>query len=247
MNETTKKRGNVFVTPCVSNRTGLVLLLTVSLWIRAALAQDSQTLPPSLALDRFKSGVIMLLTFAPATEGARESVVKLSLDDDVVALGTIIDAKGLALTKSSEIKDGKLTATLSNGKRVDAEVTARDEDNDVALVKIAAGGLKPIQWTTEEAGVGQWVATPGVGKTPEAVGIVSVPPRRIFFKRALIGVMLDTNTPTAKIADLMPRFGAEKAGLLAGDVILAVNEKAIKSRVELTNNLRPFRAENSHF
>lgn len=224
----------------VSCRTIPALLLVWTIWSGTAWAQNSRTIPPALAEDRFKSGVIVRLSFASATEGARDSVVRLNLDDDAVALGTIIDGKGLALTKSSEIKDGKLTATLANGKQVNAEVTARDEDNDVALVKIEARGLKPIQWAAEEAGVGQWVATLGVDKTPEAVGIVSTPPRKIFPKRAYLGVVLE-NSATAEISQISPGMGAEKAGLRPGDIILSVDDATVKTREQLTNRLRNYR------
>ena len=40
----------------------------------------------------------------------------------------------------------------------------------------------------------------------------------------------------------MPGFGAAKAGLQAGDVILAVNDKAVEKREELIDTLRKFRA-----
>lgn len=208
---------------------------------RCAAAQDSAERPPGLPRDRFKSGSETLRAFAPIAAATRHSVVKLDVDGNTVALGAVIDARGLALTKASEIKPGRLTCWIAGGKEVAAEVLAVDEESDVALVKVHATGLKPVQWAVGEVVVGQWAITPGIEPTPQAVGIISVPPRKILHKRALIGVQLDFNASTARIAQLMPGFGAEKAGLKPGDVILAVNDTPVNSREELTATLRNYR------
>jgi len=68
-----------------------------------------------------------------------------------------------------------------------------------------------------------------------------VPPRKILHKRALIGVQLDFNSSTARIAQIMAGLGAEKAGLKSGDVIVAVNDTPVNKREELTKTLRNFR------
>jgi serine protease Do len=156
-------------------------------------------------------------------------------------LAAVIDSQGLVLTKGSELKQGKLTAWLAGGKEVDAELIDTDEENDVALVRVHATGLKPVKWSSEDISIGQWAVTPGIESIPQAVGIVSVPPRRILHKRALIGVQLDFNSPTARIGQTMDGMGAEKAGLKSGDVILAVNDTPVNSREELTTTLRNFR------
>jgi serine protease Do len=164
------------------------------------------------------------------------------VDGRRAALGTVIDTNGHLLTKASELKSGKVTCTLSNGREVPGTVVATDDDNDVALVKISVTGLKPIAWASTETSVGQWVATPGLGATPEAVGIVSVHPRKILPKRAMIGVELaGTNDSPARITGVTPGFGAAKAGLQSGDIILAVNGVTVTNRQGLTDKLREVR------
>src|SRR5262249_3803613 len=150
-------------------------------------------------------------------------------------------AKGLVLSKASEIKNGKLTCWLASGKEVEAELLKIDKDTDLALVKVKARQLKPIQWAAQEVSVGQWVVTPGIADTPQAVGIISTPRRKILPKRAFIGVQLDLNANVAKIAQIMEGLGAEKAGLKAGDLILAVNGSPVKEGDELIKTLRNFR------
>jgi len=130
---------------------------------------------------------------------------------------------------------------LAIGKEVEVQLIAKDEENDLALVKVNAKNLKPIQWATDETSVGQWVVTPGIAETPQAVGIVSVPPRKIPPPRAFIGVVLDFKSPDAKIAQITAGLGAEAAGLKPGDVVLKVNDSPVKEGQELVKTLRQFR------
>ena len=182
-----------------------------------------------------------MLAFEPISRATRDSVVKIDLDGKTVALAAVIDASGLAVTKASEIQEGKLTAWLAIGKEVEVQLIAKDEENDLALVKVNAKNLKPIQWATDETSVGQWVVTPGIAERPQAVGIVSVPPRKIPPPRAFIGVVLDFKSPDAKIAQIMAGLGAEAAGLKPGDVVLKVNDAPVKEGQELVKTLRTFR------
>src|SRR5262249_10645379 len=126
-------------------------------------------------------------------------------------------------------------------KEVDVQLIAKDEETDLALVKVNAENLKPIPWATEKTSVGQWVVTPGIAETPQAVGIVSVPPRQIPPPRAFIGVVLDFQSPEAKIAQILAGPGAETAGLKPGDVIVELNDTPVKAGQELVKRLRTFR------
>jgi len=207
----------------------------------ASTAQEFSASATRLPRDYFKNGDQTLLAFEPISRATRDSVVKIDLDGNTVALAAVIDASGLAVTKASEIQEGKLTAWLAVGKEVEVQLIAKDEENDLALVKVNAENLKPIQWATDETSVGQWVVTPGIAETPQAVGIVSVPPRKIPPPRAFIGVVLDFKSPDAKIAQIMAGLGAEAAGLKPGDVVLKVNDSPVKEGQELVKTLRQFR------
>ncbi len=221
--------------------TAVLLGLLGCLLIQTAFAQDRRGWTLALSDDLVKSGPSVLAAFKPVAEATRGSVVVLAVDGWRAALGTIIDTNGFVLTKASELKAGKLTCNLMSGQEVAGELVATDDANDVALVKISAKGLKPVAWASTETAVGQWVATPGLGATPEAVGIVSVHPRKILPKRALIGVQLDTNDSPARIVGVTPGLGAAKAGLKAGDAILSVNGVAVSRSEELINLLREIR------
>ncbi|MBI2946432.1 MAG: PDZ domain-containing protein, partial [Verrucomicrobia bacterium] len=176
----------------------------------------------------------------PAAAAVRDSIVKLIQNEKTVSLGTIIDANGLVLTKASEIKDGTLTSRFSDGREVEGTLLGVDEENDLALIKVAAAGLKPIEWASGEVLVGQWAVTPGIGITPEGAGIISVPIRKLH-KRAYIGVSLSFDTSKAVIGRITKGLGAEKAGLKSGDVIMTLNSEPMKDSEELMSALRQFR------
>ncbi len=196
---------------------------------------------PALANSYFRSGEETLQALAPVSAATRNSIVKLQVDEETVALGTVVDTNGLVLTKASEIKPGKLTCWLASDREVSAEILGIDEDEDVALVRVHDNGLKPIVWTTNSVAIGQWAITPGIADTPHALGIISALPRRILPQRALIGVLFDLNSPRPRIGELLPGLGAEKAGLKPGDIILAVNSTAVTNQAQVIDMLRQFR------
>src|ERR1035437_692487 len=116
-------------TPFIPGRTLLVLALVVGLVPRLPGAQDA-ALSPSLRRDHYRSGEATLSAFAPVSEATRNSIVKLNVNGTTVALATVVDTNGLALTKASELKKGKLTCWLANEKEVDAELISTDDEED---------------------------------------------------------------------------------------------------------------------
>jgi serine protease Do len=218
-----------------------LFLFGVRLLIPVTLAQDSESDAIELARIRGKSSPGVLRAFTSVVAQARLSMVRFDKDGKEIALGVIVDAEGLALSKASELDASKLTCRLATGRVVDAQVVATDPDTDLALIRISASGLKPVQWSRQPAVVGEWVVTPGIDPVPEAVGILSVPARRIPPKRVLLGVQLDFRQPTARISSILPGMGAEKAGLKSGDVIVAVNGGAITNREQLFAVVGKFR------
>src|SRR5262245_12442413 len=93
----------------------------------ALLALISSGQDVRLSRDQFRSGDEMLRAFAPVSAMTRNSVVKFNVDGKTVALGAVVDTNGLALTKASELKKGKLTCWLANDKEVPAELISTDD------------------------------------------------------------------------------------------------------------------------
>jgi len=224
-------------------RAALVLPAIVLLGIRPTdfVIAKSSSFAVTLQRNRFRSGEETLRAFAPISSATRHSIVKLNVDGETVALGTVVDTNGLILTKASEIKKGKLTCWLATEKEVDAELLGSDQEEDIAFLRVHAPGLKPIQWASEKVAIGQWAITPGIAETPYSVGIISALTRRIRPARALVGIQFDLSTSLPKIGDLLPGLGAEQAGLKAGDIILAINDGLVTNREQVINLVADFR------
>lgn len=219
-------------------RLGLLGLLAL-----VPLLASAQGIGRFLALSEnfYRSGDALLTSFSPTVATARYSVVQILLDEKPAALGVVVDTNGLIITKASELKEGKLTAQLADGRTAALTGLVNDARNDVALVKLDVTGLKPVIWSDETVALGQWMVTTGTGTKPEAVGVLSAATRKLH-RRAIIGVLLDVEAPQARIAEVQRNYGAAQAGLQAGDVILLVNGTPVKDSDELRTTLRDFHA-----
>lgn len=224
-----------------ANQVRLALFVAVGLCIAPAWGQGGSGRAPRLPSDQWKGGVGMLDAFTGAALEVRASIGKLDVDGGTVALATFIREDGMALTKASQLREGRLTCWLPGGREVEADRVAVDQDNDVALVRVRADGIVPVRWAADDAVVGQWAITPGIESRPHAVGIVSVAPRRIAPRRAFIGVELDLRAPVARVARVTPGLGAEEAGIRSGDTILTVNGDPVARGDALVSRLREFR------
>lgn len=221
-------------------RRGLLAWGCIGCLLTAA-AQEPAKARVRLAPDRGKNGDTTLKAFEPVSRALRNSVIRIDVDGNSIALAAVIDASGLAVTKASEMKKGRLTAWLANGKEVPVQLLASNDEDDVALVRVKAKGLKGVDWANEPVTVGQWVVTPGTSDRPQAVGIVSVAARRIPHPRALMGVVLDRRNNTPKIDQVMDGMGAKEAGLQTGDWVVQLNGVVVTEAEELIKKLREFR------
>ena len=196
---------------------------------------------PALPRSRFRSGKETLRAFAPVSEATRHSIVKIYGDRGAAALATVVDTNGLALTKASEIKHDTMNCWLTDGREADAELVAVDDEEDLALIRVHASGLKPIQWASDEPAIGQWAITPGIEERPYAVGIISALSRKIRPQRAYIGVRFGNSPDATAVEEVTAGLGADKAGIKAGDVIIAVNGMAVSNRTQVVDTLSDFR------
>jgi serine protease Do len=187
--------------------------------------------------DSLRNGPKVMQAFRSVVAKPSESTVRIQADGTDVALGTVIDPDGWILTKWSEIKDMRVTVKLKNGTILNAEVRGvKDDDKvegafDLALLKVNAKGLKPVEWhNSKEATVGRWVASPGTGTDPVAVGVVSVasrpfkvgdqPAKQININAGYLGVQnLSDGKGGAKVGGVPKDGPAFKAGLKADDII----------------------------
>jgi serine protease Do len=228
----------------------LPALVVVVLAVPAQAQQRRERIatPPSL-----KATPTFLALFRPAVEGPAKSVVRVQVDGKDAALGTVVAQNGYVLTKASEVKPGKVSVKTSDGRDLDARVTATSDAYDLAILEVDGSGLTPISWgSTSDAPVGNWVAVPGLGADPVAVGVVSTaprappppygPPRVPTEQSGFLGVRMDMEGTGAVIDQVTPESAAEKAGIKVQDRIVLVDGQEIANQESLINTLLGYKA-----
>jgi serine protease Do len=186
----------------------------------------------------------VLTAFREVVAEPQKSTVLVLCDGYHAALGTIIDPVGHIVTKASELK-GKITCQLNDGRKFDATLVATDKEADLAVLKIDAKELQPIQWSEGDApAVGSWLATPVIKSEslsiPIVIGVLSVSPRKIPPPSGALGIMLADIERPAQIRDVVPDSAAENAGLDVGDIFLKVNGKEIAGREDLVKTISSY-------
>src|SRR5262249_7194932 len=147
--------------------------------LAAALAAPAraQSIPPKDAIA--KSSPPVLETFAEVIAKARLSTVRVRCEDKDAALGTVVGADGWIVTKASQLV-GTPLCVLADGREVPARVVGTNREYDLAMLKAEVTGLTPVEWrASTRVSRGSWVASPGPGKLPVAVGVVSVATRKM--------------------------------------------------------------------
>ena len=201
--------------------------------------------------DLTKSATAFKRVFDPVVANANKSTVEILCDTRRAALGTIVSSDGYILTKASELK-GNLAIRTRAGATHNAKLVGVVADDDLALIKADTTNLPAIEWAadtvTKKLEPGDWVAATGVASDrPLAVGIVSVSRRKIPAQAGVLGVALadSVDNKGAKVQQVLPESGAEKAGVKVDDVITAINGKPIRNRAELIDTVRNLRPGDS--
>ena len=153
---------------------------------------------PGVDPDTLKSSSKVLQAFHDVVARPSESTVRVRSGGKDVALGVVVDASGFILTKDSDLTTD-IKVRFKDGKELDATVVGKQDQYDVALLKVDAHDLTPITWrSAKEAVVGQWVASVGPSGDPVAVGIVSVGARKLQAGRPAAARNLGTNSGYAR-------------------------------------------------
>lgn len=217
-------------------------LLALLLLVPAADAAAQQ-----LAKSRLKSGYAIRFAFREVVADAGQATVRVLADGEDAALGTIVSSEGYVVTKASQIDGESLVCQLQDGRDLPADLVGVDRDWDVALLKIEGRRLPAVEWSDRAPEVGQWLATPGTGELPVAVGVMSVGPREIQTERGILGIQIDSQEEDggATISQVFPNTGADRAGLKVGDVVVRVADTVVESGTALTQTIRQFRPGDS--
>jgi len=99
----------------------------------------------------------------------------------MVGTGLIVDAAGYILTNEHVIADSQnVWVTTDNGKVYPALVVGTDPRSDLAVLKIPASNLKPVEFSKDELKRGQWAIAVGnpyglatAGEQAMSIGVIS--------------------------------------------------------------------------
>lgn len=191
----------------------------------------------------------VLKDLSPVTKSSAASLLPVICGGKQVAIGVVVDAGGLVLTKASEL-DANPTCKLGD-RELPATIVTTNTKYDLALLKIPADHLTPVKWAGGGApALGTWVLTPNADGKAEAVGIVGVaarpipkyPEPLIGGNRAVIGVTLDIQDQDPVVHSVAVDGPAHKTGLQAGDRIVSIDAKPAATRadvLELLSHYKP--------
>ena len=163
------------------------------------------------------------------------------------AIGTIVGAEGLILTKASEL--GPSLQVRYNARTYPAVLLATDEETDLALVGIEATNLPVVRWHDAPPKGGATVGAPillqestenMVSEPTSYVGSFShllkedTPPVHATSQITSLGLTTEQVESGLIVAALQPDTPAYQSGLSPGDLITRINDDPMTSRAALT-------------
>ena len=191
----------------------------------------------------------VMAAFKSVVAKPSESVVRVVCDDIEIALGTVVAPDGFIVTKASDLK-GKIVCKFKDGKEFAARIVGIDEKHDLAMLKVDTSGLRPIEWRTAKAEVGDFVASVSNAELPAAIGVVSVGVRKPHPREmgpaappansGFLGIGLsDSEEPI--ISEVHKGSAAEKAGLKPGDIVLSIAGKKMPTAEQLVRTIQRYK------
>ena len=211
------------------------------LLLSAGLASGAQ----SLEFNYRTSGPAVHEAFKSVQGFLQTSSAVIRRGRDEVIFGTVVSPDGHILTKASELGEIEgLSVTVDRDTFSNPKVVAEDPVWDVALLKIEATNLVPVQLSPlDEHAQGTWLVANGATTRTNRrvqVGVVAANEREVFAKGGtVLGVALkDDDDSELIISDVTEGSGAEEAGLAAGDQILSIDGEKVATRSEVGEELK---------
>ena len=186
----------------------------------------------------------------PVVAEAAKSTVSIYHQGGRICYGTVVmsgsSPQPLILTKWSEIKkaSNRLVVMTSEGKAFAATIAGVYPDHDLALLDYDVNDAELTPLDLSQAApltLGSFILMANPDGSVESLGVVSVESRSLRdMDKAYLGVMMDPVKEQEGIAlrEIMPGSAAAKAGLRAGDIILAVDQENLTGLMEMKTLLQ---------
>lgn len=178
--------------------------------------------------------------FVEVIAAARMATVRVYCADRPSVLGTIVDAKGLVVTKASEITL-PIQCELSDRSRKEATIVGVSRPHDLALLQMDSVSTNPVRWSMEVPTVGHWLATVGDDEVPLAIGIVSLDVRAMPPGKGVLGIAVNEENKGLRIVRITPGGSAARAGLRIDDIVKRINNRRTPRYQDLANTIRSHR------
>jgi len=134
------------------------------------------------------------------TQNIQDFVTGQNVSQKGGGTGFILTSDGLIVTNKHVVADtnGTYTVISSDGKKYTATVLSRDPLNDLAVLKIDAKGLKPVELGDSNAlNIGQWVVAIGNAlgqfQNTVTVGVVSAKDRTVNAEGETLNGLIQTD------------------------------------------------------
>jgi serine protease Do len=184
-----------------------------------------------------------LAELKPVLHSVAASTVSILDGDKQIALGIVVDASGMILTKASEVEGQEnLLCRFTDGQVVPCSQVRTDERNDVAVLAVDpanTGRLNPVQWSSSQPLLGGFVVIPGADGEAISLGTMSSNVRStVFGEQAFLGVQPQTTATGVLVSDIRPNSASYAAGLRDGDVILSLDQQPMRDVSDLVYYIR---------
>jgi serine protease Do len=168
-------------------------------------------------------------------ERLRKSVVRVGGMDPGSGSGVIWSADGLIVTNAHVATNERLHAVLTDGRRLEAQLIARDPRRDLALLKVHASGLaalEPCDLSNLRAGEAVLALGYPMGGDAVTVGILHAAPRDAHWLTADIRVA--PGNSGGPLCDVHGRLVGINTMVVDG-LTLAISVRAIERFVARAN------------
>lgn len=229
------RRGTFHVVVCLC-----LALVSVSISAAEDLGKPSwlQEATAPRFTSRRDNGQMMRLV-EPLAQQIGRSTVQVLCGGKPVALGIVVASDGYVLTKRSELSGDPIRVRLADQRLLPARVAAVRRESDLALLFVEkAGELEPVRFHEEEPTIASFLISVGRGGKPVGLGVLGVASRPIKHVGRLGVVLHDDSQGRALVQAVWTASGADEAGILPGDRIVAVDGRDAPGKDSVMGVLR---------